>query len=81
MPYIKQVSDDEATGQVKQEIEKAYKRAGRVWNIVRIMTPNAAALKTSMEMYIALMYGQSPLSRAQREMLAVVVSRCNHCRY
>ena len=39
MPYIKQVSDEEATGAVKRELDKAYKRAGRVWNIVRIMTP------------------------------------------
>ncbi|MBZ0298432.1 MAG: carboxymuconolactone decarboxylase family protein [Anaerolineae bacterium] len=81
MPYIKQVSDKEATGAVKRELDKAYKRAGRVWNIVRIMTPNAEAMRTSMSFYIALMYGESPLSRAQREMLAVVVSQTNHCRY
>ncbi len=81
MPYIKQVSDDEATGTVKRELDKAYKRAGRVWNIVRIMTPNAEALKTSIGLYSALMHGDSPLSRAQREMLAVVVSKCNGCHY
>ena len=81
MPYIKQVSDEEATGGVKRELDKAYKRAGRVWNIVRIMTPNAEAMRTSMSFYIALMYGESPLTRAQREMLAVVVSQTNHCRY
>lgn len=81
MPYIKQVSDEEATGAVKREIDNAYKRAGRVWNIVRIMTPNAEALRTSMSMYSALMFGESPLSRAQREMLAVVVSQVNHCKY
>ena len=81
MPYIKQVSDEEATGAVKRELDKAYKRAGRVWNIVRIMTPNPEALRTSMSMYGALMFGESPLTRAQREMLAVVVSQTNHCRY
>jgi alkylhydroperoxidase family enzyme len=81
MPYIQQLSDDEATGLAKRELEKAIKRAGRVWNIVRIMTPNGLVMKTSMEMYGALMHGESPLSRAQREMLAVVVSRANRCRY
>lgn len=81
MPYIHQYSDDEATGGVKRELDKAYQRAGRVWNIVRIMTPNAAVLRASMDFYLALMYGESPLSRAQREMLAVVVSRANHCKY
>lgn len=81
MPYIRQVSNEEATGAVKRELDKAMQRAGRVWNIVRIMTPNAEALRTSMSMYSALMFGESPLSRAQREMLAVVVSRANHCKY
>lgn len=81
MPYIKQISDEEATGSVKRELDKAYKRAGRVWNIVRIMTPNAEAMRTSMSFYIALMYGDSPLTRAQREMLAVITSQVNHCRY
>ncbi len=81
MPYIKQVSDAEAAGAVKRELDAAVKRAGRVWNIVRIMTPNADVLRTSMSMYSALMHGASPLSRAQREMLAVVVSKANHCVY
>lgn len=81
MPYIKQVSDEEATGAVKRELDKARKRAGRVWNIVRIMSPNAEALRTSISFYIALMYGDSPLTRAQREMLAVATSRANDCHY
>jgi uncharacterized peroxidase-related enzyme len=81
MPHIKQVSDEEATGPVKRELDAAIKRAGRVWNIVRIMTPNAEVMRTSMSMYSALMFAPSPLSRAQREMLAVVVSRANHCLY
>ncbi|MCY3836819.1 MAG: carboxymuconolactone decarboxylase family protein [Anaerolineaceae bacterium] len=89
MPYIRQVSDaevdaDENTDAHKaaqRELAAARKRAGRVWNIVRIMTPNPAALRASMNLYSALMFGESPLTRAQRELLAVVVSRSNHCRY
>lgn len=81
MPYIRVVSDEEAQGAVKRELDRARQRAGRVWNIVRIMTPNAQALRTCMDFYTALMFGASPLSRAQREMLATVVSKANHCRY
>ncbi len=81
MPYIKVVSDAEAQGAVRRELDRARQRAGRVWNIVRIMTPNAEALRTCMDFYSTLMFGESPLSRAQREMLAVVVSKVNHCRY
>ena len=81
MPYIKQITLDRATGLVKRELENAIKRAGRVWNIVGIMSLNGRVMKASMEMYGATMFAESPLSRQQREMLAVVVSVNNHCVY
>ena len=81
MPFIRQVSDEEAAGDCRRELDGARQRAGRVWNIVRIMTPNPAVLRASMELYKAVMYGPSELSRRQREMLAVVVSKANGCTY
>lgn len=81
MPYIKQISIDSATGLLKRELEKALKRAGRVWNIVGIMSLNGRVMKASMQMYGATMFAESPLSRQQREMLAVVVSVANDCYY
>ena len=51
MPYIKQITIDQATGLVKKELEKAVARAGRVWNIVQIMSLNGRVMKSSMEMY------------------------------
>lgn len=81
MPWIRQIGIAEATGLLKREFDKAIQRAGRVWNIVAIMSLNPHVLKASMEHYGALMHAQSPLSRAQRELLATVVSVENHCRY
>ena len=81
MPYIKQITIDQATGLVKKELEKAVARAGRVWNIVQVMSLNGRVMKSAMEMYGATMFADSPLTRAQREMLAVVVSKANHCVY
>lgn len=81
MPRIKVFSLAEAAGLLKQEYEAALKRAGRIWNIVSIMSQNPATMKASMGMYGVLMFGRSPLSRSQREMLAVVVSAVNHCVY
>ena len=43
----------------------------RIWNIVGIMSPNPEVLRASMQLYRALLYGASPLTRRQREMLAV----------
>lgn len=81
MPWIRQILPDEATGLLKKELDKAIKRAGRVWNIVQIMSLNPRALKTSMDLYGAIMHGRSPLSRAQREMLATVVAAELGCVY
>ena len=81
MPYIRQITIDQATGLVKKELEKAIARAGRVWNIVQIMSLNGRVMKSAMEMYGATMFAESPLTRRQREMLAVVVSKANHCVY
>jgi alkylhydroperoxidase family enzyme len=81
MPYIRLTGDAEATGACKAELDAARARAGRVWNIVRTMTPNPAVLHASMQLYLAVMHGASPLPRWRRELLAVVVSHENHCVY
>jgi uncharacterized peroxidase-related enzyme len=81
MPWIKVISLEEAKGLLKQEYEAALRRAGRIWNVVSIMSQNPRSMKASMDFYIAIMFGSSPLSRGQREMLAVVVSAANHCVY
>lgn len=81
MPWIKVFTLEEATGFLRRQYEAALQRAGRIWNIVSIMSQNPRVLKASMDMYGATMFGASPLSRAQREMLAVVVSAENSCRY
>ena len=81
MAYIDTIDIEESEGIVKQEYEKGIRRSGRVFNILKIMRRSPAALKEAMRMYLAIMYGKSELSRAQREMLATVVSRINHCYY
>ncbi len=81
MPYIDIIPLKRATGLLKKQYEAALARAGRIWGIVSIMSPNPRAMRVSMDFYKTLMYGPSPLSRGQREMLAVVVSATNHCVY
>ena len=81
MPWINVIPLERAAGLLKQEYENALKRAGRIWHIVSIMSQNPRAMKASMDFYGALMHGRSPLSRSQREMLAVVVSAANECVY
>ncbi len=81
MAHIRLVEPHEATGALKAQYDAAIARAGRVWNIVKTMSPNPPVLDASMRLYGSSMHGSSPLSRVQRELLAVVVSRTNDCFY
>lgn len=81
MAWIKTVSLDEATGELKQEYEAAQDRAGDVAHILRVQSLNPETLRASMELYKATMFGASGLTRAERELLATVVSGCNDCFY
>lgn len=81
MPNIRIVPPEEADQIAAREYAKARRRAGRVWNIVSIMSPNGEIMRDSMRMYMATMYADSPVSRRQREMIAVVTSQVNDCHY
>lgn len=81
MAWIRLTGPEEATGLLKREYDAAIQRAGRIWNILSLMSPNPKVLRASISFYGAIMHGPSPLSRAQREMLATVVSRTIGCRY
>lgn len=81
MPHIRLIDVDEATGALKVEYEAALGRAGKVFNVVKSMSLNPPVLGRSMELYKAIMFGPSELSRVERELLAVVVSSANDCHY
>ncbi len=71
----------ETSGVARSEYDAASRRAGRIWNIVSIQSQLPEVMRDSMRLYQSIMYGPSPLSRAQREMIAVVTSRSNECHY
>ncbi|HYY34292.1 MAG TPA: carboxymuconolactone decarboxylase family protein [Gaiellaceae bacterium] len=81
MAHLRLIDEGEATGALKREYDAAVARAGKVFNIVKSMSLNPAVLRASMGLYRAIMFGPSELSRAERELLAVVVSCANDCHY
>ena len=81
MPHVRLIEVEEATGPLKEEYDAAVARAGKVFNIVKAMSMRPGVLRRSMELYKAAMFGPSGLSRQERELLAVVVSRENDCHY
>jgi uncharacterized peroxidase-related enzyme len=81
MTWIRTVSEAEATGYVKSAYEAHVKARGWVSNIVKSFSIRPDILRAFQNLFVTLMFGPSDLSRAQREMLATVVSVANRCHY
>lgn len=81
MAHIQIIEPEHATGALKTEYDDAINRAGKVFNILKVQSLNPATLRASMQLYTATMHGDSGLTRAERELLATVVSRANDCFY
>ncbi|MEE9391581.1 MAG: hypothetical protein V3W41_03655 [Planctomycetota bacterium] len=79
--YIRTVDESEAQGPLQAIYAASLKRAGKVFNIVKIMSLRPRQITASMSLYENLMHGDSELTRTEREMLATVVSRINECFY
>lgn len=83
MTWIRLVAPEEAEGKLKALYRVAARHnKGVVGPVVRLGSLNPDALEARMGLFRALMYGSSsPLSRAEREMIAVVTSTANDCHY
>ncbi len=81
MARIKVIPPNEATGALDDLYGRMRDPAGNVANILTVHSLNPPALRAHWDLYKTLMLGPSELSRAQREMIAVVVSTTNGCHY
>ena len=81
MSWIRTIDPMEARGLLQRVYDQAVRRAGSVANILRAMSLQPRVLEASMGLYKSVMLARGPLTRRQREMLAVVVSRVNECHY
>ena len=82
MAWIRQVGEHEAEGRLARIYKSAIERAGKVYGILRIMSLDPGSLQASMGLYTATTTSpRGPLPRWFRELIAVTVSRLNHCYY
>ncbi len=82
MTWIRTIAPGEATGLLKRLYDQALARAGKVFNVLRIQSLRPEVLRAGIELYKEVMISpRSPLSRAQREMIATAVSQANGCHY
>ncbi len=81
MAWIKEIDIEKAEGKLKEVYDRILKRTDNVANILKVHSLNPEVLEAHLNLYETVMFGESNLSRAQREMIAVVVSNANACDY
>ena len=71
--------------QASSELAEAYERVagerGTVSNILKVHSVSPRTMLAHLDLYKELMFGQSELTRSEREMIAVAVSATNGCHY
>lgn len=81
MAYIRVIDENEAEGELFRVYDEIQRSRGRLSNILRSQSLDPRGLKAHLDLYLELIYGKGPLSRKERELVAVVVSAANRCRY
>eukprot|EP00041_Stephanoeca_diplocostata_P011284 m.183635 g.183635 ORF g.183635 m.183635 type:complete len:117 (-) comp18482_c0_seq3:1044-1394(-) len=79
--YIQTVAFEDATPPLLDLYQKHRNNDGSLDNILTIHSINPSILEAHFEMYKQTCRGDSPLSRLEREIVAVAVSLENKCRY
>ena len=78
--WIEMIDVAEASGKLAETYERLGAR-DRIAHIVGVHSLHPAAMEGHVQLYRAIMFGDSPLTRVERESIAVVVSAINECFY
>ena len=81
MAHIKVISKDDADGRLDEIYSDLIRSRGKLADVHMIQSLRPESIVKHMDLYMEIMFSRSELSRAEREMMAVVVSRANACRY
>jgi alkylhydroperoxidase family enzyme len=81
MALIDTIDESEARGELAEVYGRMAGANGRVANILKLESLAPGALDAHYRLYRELMFGAGPLSRPERELIAVVVSHANACEY
>jgi uncharacterized peroxidase-related enzyme len=81
MAWIRTVEADQAEGKTKEVYDQILRERGHVANIFLVQGAEPGILRHHLNMYVDLMIAPGPLTREEREMIAVIVSAANHSAY
>ena len=81
MSRIKVIQPEEATGRLHEIYNDIIEKRGKLADVHKIQSLRPESIVKHMDLYLEIMFSKSELSRAEREMMAVIVSVNNGCEY
>ena len=81
MARIKVIKYEEASGRLKEIYDELVDKRGKLADVHTIQSLRPESIVKHVELYLEIMFSKSELSRADREMIGVIVSVCNKCEY
>jgi uncharacterized peroxidase-related enzyme len=79
--WIRVIEPEEADAELAAVYEATAGKRGALAAVHKIHSLHPETLTAHMALYMELLFGRSPLTRREREAIAVAVSRTNGCAY
>lgn len=81
MARINVIEYEQASGQLKEIYDNMIEKRGRLSDVLKIQSLHPASIQSHTNLYLDIMFSKTALSRAEKELIAVVVSAANGCIY
>jgi uncharacterized peroxidase-related enzyme len=81
MSRIQVIQYEEAKGKLKEAYDELIAKRGKLFEALKIQSLHPPSITSHTALYMDIMFSQTALTRAEKEMLAVVVSVANGCFY
>lgn len=81
MSKIQVIQPEEAEGRLLEIYSDLIAKRGKLAEVHKIQSLRPESIVKHIDLYLEIMFSKSELSRAEREMIAVVVSAANSCYY
>jgi len=81
MAWIHTIEPADAEGKLADLYDAIGASRGGVARVHQVQSLNPRAMRAHLDLYKAVVFARSPLSRIHRERIAVVVSAANRCAY
>lgn len=81
MARIKVIQHEEAGNELKSTYNELIAKRGKLSEVLKIQSLHPASIRSHVNFYMDIMFSKTALSRAEKELIAVVVSVANGCLY